>query len=174
MIFVKPILGGFGILMSNMSQVQNILLFQSCDKIVLRLHTAGTDSPDTLQKIRVPPIFMNITQTPPDIPQTSPRHPPDISREQEMPTDNNRSQQTPPDVIKQHLSQCLWVSGAVCLCLVASVVVGWHLLLPWDVCWVSGGCMVSVWGCLSDIHGNWRHSDMFGGIWVLSPCSMEP
>ena len=51
MIFGKHILGGFGILMSNMSQVQNILLFQGCDKIVLRLHTAGTESPDTPKHI---------------------------------------------------------------------------------------------------------------------------
>ena len=27
---------------------------------------------------------------------------------------------------------------------------------------------------LNDIHGDRRHSDVFGGIWVLSPCSMEP
>ena len=67
MIFRKLLLGGFGILMSYMSQVQTILLFQGCDKIVLRLHTAGTESPGT------------------------PKH---ISREQEMPTDNNRQQQT--------------------------------------------------------------------------------
>ena len=66
MIFDKLILGGFGILMSNMSQVQNIPLFQGCDKIVLRLHTAGTESPDIPKHIRVPLIFMNVTQTPPD------------------------------------------------------------------------------------------------------------
>ena len=104
MVFVKLILGGFGILMSNMSQVQNIPLFQGCDKIVLRLHTAGTESPDTPKHIRVPPISMNIIQIPPDTHQTSTRHPPDIFREQEMPTDDNRRQQTPPDVLKQHLS----------------------------------------------------------------------
>ena len=39
--------------------------------------------------IRVPPFSMNVTQTPPHAHQTSPRHPPDISREQEMPTDDN-------------------------------------------------------------------------------------
>ena len=138
MILGKHILGGFGILMSNMSQVQNILLFQGCDKIVLRLHTAGTESPDTPKHIRVPPISMNIIQIPPDTHQTSPRHPPDISREQEMPTDDNRRQQTPPDVLKQHLSVslgvwgCLFVSGGVCCCLLAS-------LAPWR-------CLVGVWG----------------------------
>ena len=54
MIFVKLILGGFGILMSNMSQVQNIPLFQGCDKIVLQLHTAVPEKPDTPKHIRVP------------------------------------------------------------------------------------------------------------------------
>ena len=128
MIFVKLILGGFGILMSNMSQVQIILLFQGCDKIVLRLQTAGTESPDTPKHIRVPPISMNIIQIPPDTHKTSPKHPPDISREQKMPTDANRRQQKPPDLLKQHLS----VSFGVCGCLIVSVVVCWHLPLPGD------------------------------------------
>ena len=90
MIFGNQILGGFGILMSNMSQVQNVLLFQGCDKIVLRLHTAGTENPDNPKHIRAPSISMNTIQIPPDTHQTSPRHPLDISREQEMPTDDNR------------------------------------------------------------------------------------
>ena len=138
MIFVKLILGGFGILMSNMSQVQNILLFQGCDKIVLRLHTAGTESPDTHKHIPVPPISMNIIHMPPDTHQTSPRHPPYISREQEMPTNDNRREQTPPDVLKQHLSVssgvwgCLFVSDVFCCRLLASPA-------PWR-------CLVGVWG----------------------------
>ena len=177
MIFVKLILGGFGILMSNMSQVQNILLFQGCDKRVLRLHTAGTESPDTHKHIRVPPISMNIIQIPPDTHQTSSRYPPDISREQTT-TDNRRQTTTDANRHRQMYSnstcQCLLVSGAVCLCLLLSVVVWWHLLLPGDVLWVSGGCLVVIWGYLNDIHGNWRHWDVFGGIWALSPCSMEP
>ena len=97
MIFGKLLLGGSRNLMSNMSQVQNIRLFQGCDKIVLQLHTAGTENQDTPKHIRVPPISMNITQTPLDTHQTSPRHPPDIYREQEMPTDNNRRHQTKTD-----------------------------------------------------------------------------
>ena len=97
MIFGNLILGGFGILMSNMSQVQTILSFQGCDIDVLRLHTAGTENPDTPKHIRVPLISMNITQTPLDTHRTSPRHPPDIYREQEMPTDNNRRHQTKTD-----------------------------------------------------------------------------
>ena len=150
MIFGNLISGGFGILMSNMSQVQTILLFQGCDKIVLRLHTAGTESPDTPKHIRVPPISMNIIQIPPDTHQTSPRHPLDISREQEMPTDNNRRQQTPPYVLKQHLSVssgvwgCLFVSGCVCFCLFASPA-------PWR-------CLVGVWD---------MSSCFLGGVWVI-------
>ena len=140
MIFVKLILGGFGILMSNMSQVQNILLFQGCDKIVLRLHTAGTESPDTPKHIRVPPISMNVTQTPT-------RHPPDTHQ---ISPESRRCQQTTTDASRHRqmysnsTCQCLWVSGAVCFCLVASVVVCWHLLLPVDVWWVSWGCLVGV------------------------------
>ena len=170
MIFGNQILGGFGILMSNMSQVQNVLLFQGCDKIVLLLHTAGTENPDTPKHIRVPLISMNITQTPPDNHQTSPRHPPDISREQEMPTDNNRRHQTQTDSPRhpKTLTSAVWVH------LVVSVVVCWHLLLPGDVLGVSGGCLVGIWGYLNGIHGNRRRSDVFGFIWVLSPCSMEP
>ena len=74
---------------------------------------------------------------------------------------------TLPDVHKQHLSVSFGVWGCFfCVC--------WHLPLPGDVWWVSWGCLVGVWGCLSDTHGNRRHSDVFGGIWALSPCSMEP
>ena len=29
---------------------------------------------------------------------------------------------------------------------------------------MSGGCLGDVWGYLSGIHGNWRHSDMFEGF----------
>ena len=68
MIFGNLILGGFGILISNMPQVQTILSFQSCDKMVLRLPTAGTENPDNPKHIRVPPISMNITETPSDTP----------------------------------------------------------------------------------------------------------
>ena len=50
------------------------------------------------------------TRRPPDIPQTSVRHPPDISRDQEMPTDNNRHKQTASDT-KRHwqvLFEYIW------------------------------------------------------------------
>merc|ERR1712016_471012 len=98
MIFGKLILGGFGISMSNMSHVQTILLFQGCDKIVLRLHTAGTENPDTPKHIRVPPISMNTIQIPP-------RYPPDIlqtpTRHIQGAGDANRQQQTPLDTNRQ-------------------------------------------------------------------------
>ena len=160
MIFGNPILGGFGILRSNMSQVQTVLLFQGCNKIVLRLHTAGTENPYTPKHIRVPPISMNTTQIPPDTHQTSPRHPLYLSRERDMPTDNNRRQQTPPDLLKQHLSVSWGVRG----CLFVSVVVCWHLMLSGEVWRVSGGYLVGVWRYPSGIHGDRRHSDVFRGV----------
>ena len=132
MIFGKLILPGFGILMSNMSQVQNILLFQGCEKIVLRLHTAGTEKTDTPNHIRSPLISMNTIQVPPDTHQTSPSHPLNIPMEQDMSTDDHRK------MYSNSTCQCLWVSGAIFLCLVAFLVVCWHLL-PGDVWWVSGG-----------------------------------
>ena len=173
MIFGKLILGGFGILMSNMSQVQNILLFQGCDKIVLRLHTAGTESPDTPKHIRVPPISMNIIQIPPDNHQTSPRHPQDISREQEMPSDDNRQQQTQTDSPRHQktLTSAVWVhlavSVGVCCRLLASPA-------PWR-------CLVGVWGMSGGYLGvsewySWK-LEALGCVWGYlgsQSCSMEP
>ena len=138
MIFGKLLLGGFGILMSNMSQVQNILSFQGFDKIVLRLHTAGTESPDTPKHIRVPLISINFIQIPPDTHQTSPRHPLDISREQERPTDNNWKHQTQTDSPRHQKTQ----TSAVWAHLAVFVRVCYHLLAspaPWR-------CLVGVWG----------------------------
>ena len=141
MTFGNQLLGGFGILMSNMSQVQNIPLFQGCDKIVLQLHTAGTESPDTPKHIWVPQISMNFTQTPPDDHQTSPRHPsdthqtyPGIRRCQQTTTDTNRQLQTPKDTDKC----CLSTSGSVCWRLLSSVGISCSLEM-------SGGCLGDVW-----------------------------
>ena len=138
MIFGNLISGGFGILMSNMSQVQTILLFQGCEKIVLRLYTAGTENPNTSKHIRAPSISINITQTPPKKHQTYPRHPPDISREQEMQTDKNRRNQTQTDSPRHPKTRtsAVWVhmavSVGVCCCLLASPA-------PWR-------CLGGVWG----------------------------
>ena len=161
MIFGNLILGGFGILISKMSQVQTILSFQGCDIEVLRLHTAGTENPDTPKRIWAPSISMNNIQIPPDTPQTPPSYPLDISREQETPTDNKWPQQTLPDVIKQHFSVflgvwgCLFVSGGVCCCLLASPA-------PWR-------CMVGVWGMSGESLGvsewySWK-SEGLGCVW---------
>ena len=115
-----------------------------------------------LKHIWAPPVSMNTTQIPPDTPQTSPKHPSDISRELKMSTDDNMRQQTPPDILKQHLS----VSEGVWGCLLASVGVCGRLLTSW-FSWrclgVSGGCLGGVYGYLSGIHGNLRCSDVFGG-----------
>ena len=46
-------------------------------KMVLRLHTAGTENPDTPKHIRAPSISMNAIQIPPDTHQTPHIHPPD-------------------------------------------------------------------------------------------------
>ena len=56
----------------------------------------------------------------------------------------------------------------------ASVVVCLHVLFNGDVWGVSVGYLGGVRGYLSGIHGNQRRLDVFGGIWALSPCSMEP
>ena len=117
---------------------------------------------------------MKTTQIPPDTPryptytpQTSHRHTPDISREHDMPTDHNRCQQTPPDILKQHLS----MSWGVWRCLLTSVGMYSSLERPWgclgDVWGVTGG----IWVAFIKIGGTGMS---LGGIWVLSPCSMEP
>ena len=114
------------------------------------------DPPNTSDCLRFPWIPLRYTQTPS---LTFPRHPPDIYRHHKMPTDDKRPRQT----YWNSTCQCPGVSGAVCLCLLLSVVVCLHLLLPGDVWWVSGGCLVGVWRYLSGIHGNRRHSGVFGG-----------
>ena len=47
-------------------------------------------------------------------------------------------------------------------------------MLPGYIWGVSGECLVGVWGYMTGIQGHRRRSDVFGGIWLLSPCSMEP
>ena len=109
---------------------------------MLQLHTARMENPDT------PKSHPNISDFheyhwnthihPPDIPQT----PQDISREIKMSTDDNRRQQTPPDTLRhwQVLFEYVW------RCLLARVVVCWHLEFLGHVWGVSGGCLgVSEW-----------------------------
>ena len=83
-----------------------------------------------------------------------------------MSTDDNMRQQTPPDILKQHLS----VSEGVWGCLLVSVVICWHLDFPGDILgclgdvWgMSGGYLGGVYGYLSGIHGDLRCSDVFWG-----------
>ena len=97
-------------------------------------------TPNASERLQFPWIPI---RTPPDTTQTSPRHPPDSSREHNMPTDDNRRQQTPPDILKQHLS----VSGGVWRGLFASVGVCWHVMFPGAIWGVSGGCLGGVWEC---------------------------
>ena len=112
--------------------------------------------------IQAPPMSMNTSLIPPDTPQKLPRHPPDISREDKKPTDNNRRQQTLPDTLKWHLSvswgvcDCLFMSVGTCCRLLASCVY-WRCL--GGVWGMSGG----VWGDKNGIHGHWRRLDVFVG-----------
>ena len=120
--------------------------------------------------IQAPLISMKTTQIPPDTPRyptdtphTSHRHPPDISREHDMPTDHNRCQQTPPDILKQHLSVYWGVwRGGVCWRLLAC-------LVPWrDLGGVRGMCGgrlgVSEWK-------SWK-SEALGCVWWVSGFSV--
>ena len=112
--------------------------------------------------IRAPPISINITQIPPDNPQTPLRHPQGISREHKTPTDPKRHKQTAPktpiycQVLFEYVCWCLLASVGVCCCLLASCVL-------WICLGVSWGCLGVVWGYLSDIYGNWRRWNVFWG-----------
>merc|ERR1719234_1033149 len=87
---------------------------------------------------------MNAIQNPPDTHQTPHIHPPDTPRHIQGARNVNRRQQTPPDVLKQHLSvslgvwSCLFVSGGVCCCLLASPAPQKCLLGVWRM---AGKCL---------------------------------
>ena len=140
--------------MSQYGQVKKSFAFRGCAKLVCWLHIARTENPDTPQ---THPSASDFHEYHSDSPQTSPRHPPDISREHDMPTDNKRLQQAPKDTARHTQAAhgsvlgCLAVSVGFCCCFLAC-----HI--PWR-------CLRVVWemsgGCLSDIHGNWRRSDVF-------------
>ena len=113
-------------------------------------------------------MSMNTILIPPDTPQTSPRHPPDISREHKKPTDNNRRQQTLPDTLKQHLSvswgvwDCLFMSVGACCGLLASCVY-----------WI---CLGGVLGMFGEVSGgfewySWK-LEALGCVWVVSGFSV--
>ena len=167
MIFVNLIYGHFDILMSQYDQKNKSHAFQGCSKMVFRLHTARTENPESPQ---THPSASVCHEYHSDTPQTPIRHPPDTLQWKEILTDDDTHKHTLPDILKQHLS----VSKGVWRCLLAYVVVWWHLGFPGDVWGVSGGCLEDVWGYLGGNHGNLRCSDLSECIWVPSPCSMEP
>ena len=76
-IFVKLRYRHFDILMSQYSQMKTSHGFQGCAKIVLWLHTARTENPDTPQKhpsaSDIHEYRSDTSKNPPDIPQTPPR-----------------------------------------------------------------------------------------------------
>ena len=119
MFFVNLIYGHFDILRFQNSRIKKVALFQVGAIVVLQLHTARKEDPITPQTHLGASISLNITQIPP-------KYPPDISREVKMSTDNNMPQQTPPDILKQHLTVsegvlgCLFMSDGVCFRLLAS------------------------------------------------------
>ena len=118
--------------------------FPGCAKIMLWLLTAKAENPKHICAL---PISKNSTQIPSDTPQTplrhphtSPRHPLVTSMNKKTPTNANWHCQT----YSNSTRQCLGVSRAGSLSLLASVVICWHLLFPGDVWGVSGGCLGGV------------------------------
>ena len=172
------IYGYFDILLSQYCQVKKNCVFQGFAKIVLWLHTAGTENPDTTQ---THPSASNFHEYHSNTPRHLPKHPPDTTqtypintRCQKMTTGANRHKQTVADTPRhwQVLFEWVWQ------CLLAYVVVCWLLVFPGDVWGVSGGCLGDVWGVsggirmvIMNIGGSWMG---LWGIWVVSPCSMEP
>ena len=157
----------FDILMSQYNQVKTSHAFHGCAKIMLWLHAQRTKNPDTsqthLSAFNFHEYHSDTSRHQPNIPKTSPGS----IRCQQTKTDANRPHQT----YSNSTCQCPGVSGAVCLCLLLSVVIRCHRKLPGEVWVVSGGCLVGVWRYLSGIHGTQL---FFGGNWVLNPCIMEP
>ena len=109
-------------------------------------------------------------------PQTSHKHPPDISRELKISTDDNRWQQTPTDTNRRQQTPsdtdrcCLSVSGGVCWRMLSFVDILSSLEMPggclWDVWVVSGG----IWVVFMETRGTQTY---FRSIWDSSPYRME-
>ena len=152
--------------MSQYGQANKCNASWGCSKIMLPLHTARTENPVTPQTHLIPWIPLRHPKTPP-------KHPPDISREVKMSTDNNMPQETPPDILKQHLT----VSKGVWGCLFISVFVCWLLEFlkmsggEWGMSGRWGrGVSMGIWAVFMEIYGDGMY---LGGIWVLRPFSME-
>ena len=119
---------------------------QGCVKIVFSLHTARTENPYTPQTYSSASNFHEYHSDTPRHPSGSSQTPPDIPRENEMPTDNKRCQETLPDFLKQHLS----VSWGLWQCLLACVGMSCSAEMPW-------GYQGNVWGCLGESELNsWK------------------
>ena len=148
--------------------------FPGCAKIVLRLHTARTEKPDTPQTHPSASDFheyhSDTPRHPPDIPQTPPRYlqlAQDANRRQQAPTDIARHTQTAP----VNVLGCLKLSLCVCWRLLLSI----GVLCSQEIFWgCLGGDVRGVWGYLSGILKMGGARMCFGGIRLLSPCSMDP
>ena len=81
-------------------------------------------------------------------PQTSPKHPPDISRELKISTDDNRRQQTTTDTSRHPQIP----TGAVWVCLEVSVGACCGLLTSW----VPWRCLEGVWEVSGGCLGTWK------------------
>ena len=144
--------------------------FQDCAWIVILLHTERTENPHTP---KTHSSASNFCKYPSDIPQISLRHPQTsprqaygISSEHKTLTDANRHRQTPKD----NARCCLSMSGSVPWHLLSSVGMSCSLETSGVVWGVSGGCLGDIWVVFMEIGGAWM---CLGGIWVLSPFSME-
>ena len=141
--------------------------------MMLRLHTVRTGIPDTPQTRLSASSFH---EYPSDTPQTSPKYPPDISRELKISTDDNRWQQTPTDANRRQQTPsdtdrcCLSMSGGVCWRMLSFVDILSSLEMSggclWDVWVVSGG----IWVVFMETRGTQTY---FRSIWDSSPYRME-
>ena len=148
--------------------------FPGCAKIVLRLHTARTEKPDTPQThpsaSDVHEYHSDTPRHPPDIPQTPTRYHQgarDANRRQQTPTDTAIHTQTAPVSVLWSLKMSLFVCWRLLLCVGALC----SLEMSWGC---MGGVVEGIWVYLSGTFGMGGTRMPFGDIWVLSPCSMEP
>ena len=137
--------------------------FSGCARIVLRLHTARTEKPDT------PQIHLSASDVH-EYHSDTPRHPPDIPRSPPSylrgVRDANRRQQTQTDTARHTQTAPVNVLGRLKL----SLCVCWRLLLSIGVLCsheISMGCLGGVvrgiWGYLSGNFGNGKRSDVLWG-----------
>ena len=151
--------------MSQCGQMRKKWAFPGCAKIVLRLHTARTEKPDTPQTHPSASDFheyhSDTPRHPPDIPQTPTKYiqrARDANRRQQTPTDTAIHTQTAPVSVLGFLKPSL----CVCWCLLLSVGALCSLEMSWGawgVLWRAYGCLLVVvleWealGCVLGISG---------------------